>query len=185
MNTFFPDSSGSSGGSSLSANFAAGYFGDGTDGNVTITTTVTPTREMNYNNLTITGTGALKVNGHRIFVKGLLTIEAGGSINDDGLAATGPTGSPTVFGKNYLGGGMGGGGAGGTNGLGNIGSGSGGNSSLNDLGGVPAGGAGGAGGANAGGNGGSASQPIPGQKWHTQAFWGTAKIMTSTGTERF
>jgi len=174
-----------SSGGGLSTDFGLAYFGDGTDGNVTITNLTTATREQHYNNLTITSTGTLKVAGYRIFVRGTLTIEAGGSINDDGVTATGPTGAAGVLPKNYLGGGFGGGGSGATNGIGNIGSGSGGNSSLNDLGGVPAGGAGGAGGANAGGNGGSASQPTPWQKWQSQAFWGAAKIMTTNGTERF
>lgn len=61
-----------------------GFFGDGVDGNVTINSTVTLTRDWYYNNLTIGATGILKPRGFHIFVKGTLTIDVGGSINDNG-----------------------------------------------------------------------------------------------------
>lgn len=50
-------------------------FGTGADGNVTISSgTTTLTRDMFYENLTISGTGALKTNGYRVFVKDTLTL---------------------------------------------------------------------------------------------------------------
>lgn len=48
-------------------------FGDGSDGDVTITTTVTLSRDMFYNNLTINTGGQLKPNGYKIFVRGTFT----------------------------------------------------------------------------------------------------------------
>lgn len=55
-------------------------FGSGTDGNVTISSgTTTITRNMNYKNLTISGSGALKLNGYCLFVSGTLDISAAGA----------------------------------------------------------------------------------------------------------
>lgn len=63
------------------------YFGSGVEGDATITGgTTTLTRDMAYNNLTITGTGVLAPNGYRVFVKGSLTIQAGGKISFNGNA---------------------------------------------------------------------------------------------------
>lgn len=50
------------------------YFGDGSDGNVTISTTVTLVRDMFYNNLTLTTGCVLKPASFRIFVSGILDI---------------------------------------------------------------------------------------------------------------
>lgn len=50
------------------------YFGDGSDGNVTISTAVTLTRDMFYNNLTLTAGCVLKPASFRIFVSGTLDI---------------------------------------------------------------------------------------------------------------
>jgi len=51
---------------------AAGRFGDGSDGNVTIAAgTTTLTRAMFYGNLTVTGT--LRTRGNPVFVRGVLT----------------------------------------------------------------------------------------------------------------
>lgn len=45
------------------------FFGDGYDGDVSISSgTTILTRDMYYNNLTISGTGKINVNGWRIFV---------------------------------------------------------------------------------------------------------------------
>jgi hypothetical protein len=154
----------------VSLAFGAGYFGDGVDGDATIVGTTTLSKETYYNNLTISSTGVLKPNGYRIFVKGTLTIAAGGSINDDGNGGTGGTGATLLSARNYLGGGGGAGGNGGINAVGSAGGGSGGNSSTNDLGAIPAGGAGGAGGANAGGVGGGAAGPAQGQRWSGQSW---------------
>lgn len=49
------------------------YFGDGSDWNVTISGTVTLTRDMFYNNLTLSDWSILKTNGYKIFVNGTLS----------------------------------------------------------------------------------------------------------------
>jgi len=56
-------------------------YGDGSDGNVTISSgTTTLTRDMYYNNLTVNGTGTLDTAGFNVFVRGLTTVDtsAGG-----------------------------------------------------------------------------------------------------------
>jgi hypothetical protein len=56
---------------------AAPLFGTGADGAVTISSgTTTLTRDANYTNLTINGSGVLKTNGYRVFVSGTLDISA-------------------------------------------------------------------------------------------------------------
>jgi len=55
------------------------YFGDGSDGAVSITTTVALTRDMYYSNLAISGAGILQTNGFRIFVSGTLDLSAAGA----------------------------------------------------------------------------------------------------------
>lgn len=73
-------------------------FGDGSDGNVTISSgTTTLSRDMFYNNLTMSGTGKIVTNGYRIFVKSILDITAAavGAIQwngNDGNNASGTTG---------------------------------------------------------------------------------------------
>lgn len=57
-------------------------FGDGSDGNVTISSPTTLTRDMYYDSLTVNDD--LNCGGYRIFVKGTLTIASGKSINRDG-----------------------------------------------------------------------------------------------------
>lgn len=57
-------------------------FGDGNDGDVTLSENTTLTRDMFYNNLTIPSGVILYPNGWRIFVRGTLTIA--GQINGDG-----------------------------------------------------------------------------------------------------
>jgi hypothetical protein len=53
------------------------FFGDGSDGNVTISSgTTTLTRDMYYNDLTLSGTGQIRTDGYRVFVKGTLDITA-------------------------------------------------------------------------------------------------------------
>jgi hypothetical protein len=52
------------------------YFGDGSDGPATVTTTVTLARDMFYSNLTLSGAGKIVANGWRIFVNGILDISA-------------------------------------------------------------------------------------------------------------
>lgn len=57
-------------------------YGDGSDGNVSISGTVTLTRDMYYNNLEIPSGQILDPNGYRIFVKG--TISGVGTIRRNG-----------------------------------------------------------------------------------------------------
>ena len=46
------------------------YFGDGSDGDVTISGTVTLTRDMFYGNLTLSDGSILKTNGYKVYVNG-------------------------------------------------------------------------------------------------------------------
>jgi hypothetical protein len=52
---------------------ATNFYGDGSDGDVVISTNTTLTRDMFYNNLIINNGVTLKTNGFRIFVKETLT----------------------------------------------------------------------------------------------------------------
>ncbi len=51
-------------------------FGDGGDGDVSITGPISLTRDMYYNNLTISGAGSIFTNNFKIFVKGILNLSA-------------------------------------------------------------------------------------------------------------
>jgi len=59
----------------LNAGISA-LFGIGSDGDVTITGTVTLARDMNYRSLTVSGAGQLITNGYRVFVLDTLDITA-------------------------------------------------------------------------------------------------------------
>jgi hypothetical protein len=60
-------------------------WGDGSDGDVTISAgTTTLARDMFYNSLTVLNGGILKPQGFRIFVKTFTQVDAGGSLNDNG-----------------------------------------------------------------------------------------------------
>lgn len=48
-------------------------FGDGSDSDVTVSSTITLTRDMNYRNLTITAAGIINTGGFRIFVQNAFT----------------------------------------------------------------------------------------------------------------
>lgn len=48
-------------------------YGDGSDGNVTISSSASITRDMFYDNLIITNNGDLNTSGYRVFVRGTLT----------------------------------------------------------------------------------------------------------------
>jgi len=87
------------------------FFGDGSDGDVTIASTTTLTRDMYYNNLTVNSGIALNTNGYRIFVKGTLTNN--GYIQNNG--SNGVPGNPYYGSPGYGGaaGTLGGGGTGG------------------------------------------------------------------------
>ena len=67
----------------------ASLFGDGSDGNVTISVNTTLSRDMFYNNLTINTAVTLDPNGYRIFVKGTLTFNGSGKIVTPGNAGSG------------------------------------------------------------------------------------------------
>lgn len=66
------------------------FYGPGTDGDVTISSNTTLTKDMFYNNLTINNTFTLNTGGYRIFVKGTLTNN--GTIANNGSNASGATG---------------------------------------------------------------------------------------------
>lgn len=69
------------------------YFGDGSDGTVSITGATTLQRDMYYDSLTVSGSGALTTNGYAIFVKNTLDLSsaAAGAIQWVGVSATPPT----------------------------------------------------------------------------------------------
>lgn len=153
----------------ISASFLDALFGDASDGDVTISAFTTLSREMHYNNLTITAAGQLKPNGCRIYVRGTLTIAAGGSIDDDGFSATNQVGRTGFVARNYLGGQGTNAGSGwsinavnqafGNDAVNST------NTSLNGSNLTPAGGNGGASLTRAGGTGGTAPQNATPQKW--------------------
>ena len=160
-------------GGSTSTTLFDGAFGDGSDGDGNITGgTTTLTREWHYNNLTITGTGILKPRGHRIFVKGVLTIAVGGSINDDGIAGgtgiSGGTALTNMSGVACLGAGSGAGGVGRTTSGGGSAGAASSNCSTNNVAAQPIGGVGGGVSAppQTGGLAGLAPVPTVSQKWN-------------------
>lgn len=125
-------------------------FGDGNDGDVTISAgTTTLARDMYYNNLTIETGGVLNPTGYRIFVKGTLTFQGTGIIARNGNAGgNGGTGTNGSAGTGGAGGSAGT--AGGALAAGNIAGGAAGTAGAG-------GGAGTDGGASPGGAGGNAS----------------------------
>lgn len=66
----------------------AGLFGDGSDGNVTLSVNTTLTRDMYYDDLTINSSSTLSPDGFRVFVKDTLTIDAGSKIDRSGNNGT-------------------------------------------------------------------------------------------------
>jgi len=69
-------------------------YGDGTDGDITISVDTTLTRDMYYNNLTINSGKILYPVGFKIFVKGTLTVN--GTINFNGANGSNGTASGNV-----------------------------------------------------------------------------------------
>jgi hypothetical protein len=175
-----------SGGGS-SATLFDGFFGDGSDGDATITlvgSPVTLTVDKYYNNLTVDAGATLKPRGQHIFVKNVLTNN--GSIHDNGNAGgTGATaGAALSIVSNGFGAASGAGGAGRTTtGVGNNGITSS-NCSTNGLGQAPQGGVGGGVSAPlvAGGNPGSAPSPTIPQRWPSLASMLTARTYNGSGT---
>ena len=180
-NTAFP---GGGGGTGLSALYGDGLFGDGYDGNATIVGTTTLTKETYYNNLTISGTGIVKVAGFRLFVKGTLTIDPNGTINDDGISSTGVGAGAALAARGTLNALSGQGGAGnGGGGNGNTGNAST-NSSLNGAGLAPNGGKGGDA-VNTGGNAGVAATAVQSQRWHGTAWQQQGRFNNGTAQAFF
>ena len=85
-------------------------FGDGSDGDVTISANTNLSRDMSYNNLTVNAGFTLNPNGYRIFVKGTLTNN--GTIARNGNNGAGGDGNG-VGGAGLAVGSLGGSGAGG------------------------------------------------------------------------
>jgi hypothetical protein len=147
----------STGGTSTSAEYMLGMFGDGSDGTyVYVPATYTINREWNYQDLTIQAGATIKPAGYRMFMRGTLT--NAGSFNDDGLPATGATAGVALTARQFLGAASGAGGAGrNTTGAGSAG-GAIASTSYQSTGVLPTGGAGGQGdGGNLGGAAGSAT----------------------------
>ncbi len=169
----------------LSNVFFGALFGDVSDGNATITGFTTLTREMYYNNLTVTSTGELKPNGNRIFVAGTLTIESGGSINDDGFSATNQTGRTGFVARNYLGGQGTNAGSGWSVNSATVANGNAAvnnsNCSLNSINFAPTGGKGGDSTTRTGGAGGSAPQNAIPQKWASRVMDGRGSFGAFNG----
>lgn len=169
----------------ISGSFLDSLFGDASDGDVTISAFTTLSREMHYNNLTITSAGQLKPNGCRIFVRGTLTIDAGGSIDDDGFSATNQVGRTGFVARNYLGGQGTNAGSGwsinsvnqafGNDAVNST------NTSLNGANLTPAGGNGGASLTRAGGAGGTAPQNATPQKWSSRILDGRGSFGAFNG----
>jgi hypothetical protein len=81
------------------AGAALTYFGDGSDGDVTVSGSVTLSRDMYYNNLILSSDAALDCRGYRIFVANTLDLTAApaGAIRANGGNGTsGGNGSATV-----------------------------------------------------------------------------------------
>jgi hypothetical protein len=169
-------------GSILPAGFAAAIYGTGSMGDLTVISggDVSLSKDSYYQNVTIQGTGQLRVNGWKLFVKNTLTISALGSIHDDGTSTTTSSGGARLAARNSMGPLTGQGNNGFINtvsvGLAgeavNV-------SSLTNAGVTPNGGAGGTSGAQTGGAGGVASggQSI----WGSWATGRTAGATTFTG----
>ena len=135
-------------GGSAPAAGGLGIYGDGSDGNVTISGgTTTLSRDMFYDTLTIEASGVLKPGRYRVFAK--TAINNSGSINDNSNSASGSTQGGALT-ATILGGAQAGR-------AGSTGAGTAGANITNTFGG--AGGAGGAGSGGAGGAGGTATVP--------------------------
>jgi len=79
---------------SSSSMFRVNPYGDGSDGDVTISANTTNTRDMFYNNLTLSGAAINNTGGYRIFVKGKLTRSGTAKItNNGGAGGAGGAGS--------------------------------------------------------------------------------------------
>lgn len=166
-------------------------FGDGSDGDVSISSTSNLSRDMYYKSLTLTGSAYLQTNGYRIFVSELLDLSAAptGSIAFDASAGsaasstTGGGGAAAVAGVSVGGKGAGGAGANGATGAGATGTAGTNQSPAN-------GGAGGGGGASGSGSGGAAGSSSAGgtisnsvsfHRWTADLLRGVSLIAAGAG----
>lgn len=165
-------------------------FGDGSDGNVTISSgTTTLTRDMYYNNLTMSGTGILNPASFKIFVKGTLDISAAaaGAIARVGNNASnaGSTGTGGNSGTNLVPGTLGSSGNSTNGSAGSATNGTNGSSGNGQSGGTNGGGGGltGAGGTGTGGTAGAAgggrppALPNPIRRFDNSLVYGTMQII--------
>ena len=181
----------------LVASFASAFYGDGSDGDVTISGSTTLSRDMFYNNLTVNST--LNPSGYRIFVKNTLTINSGGKIfrngNNGGDGGNGSAcsssgsggGAGGALSDGYLkgapAGGAGGQGGGSGGGAGSAGSGGGSTSSSLGVSGV-SGGTGGGSQNGAGGGGGASAPNIP-FRANIGMYWNIAHMLDTTTSWTF
>lgn len=91
------------------------FYGDGSDGNVTISGTTTLTRDMYYDTLTVQSGGILKPDGFRIYCKTKCDVQTGGVIRNNGNDAAGSTAGGNLNLSSELGGGRDGGNGGAAN----------------------------------------------------------------------
>lgn len=95
----------------------APHYGTGADGSVSVSTSITLTRDMHYTSLTVTGTGTINSNGWKIHCQGTVTVQSGGKIHNNGSNASnvgGGGGGAAAGGSGGGWGSVGGGGAGAT-----------------------------------------------------------------------
>lgn len=103
-----------------------GLTGDGSDGDVIISSNTTLTRDFYYNNLTVNSGITLNPGGFSIYIKGTLLIQAGGFIARNGSAgasatvATGATAGAAIAGTTVGTSGAGSAGASGVTGIGAV-----------------------------------------------------------------
>jgi hypothetical protein len=96
----------------LPTGFMGDMYGVPIDGNLTVTGSATLTKESYYNNVTI-ATGSLRTAGCRLWVRGILTINSGCFVHDDGNNAnSGTIGGTFSATRGFLGGQTGAAGAG-------------------------------------------------------------------------
>lgn len=165
-------------------------YGDGSDGNVTVSSgTTTLARDMFYNNLTMSGTGKIVSNGWRIFVAGILdiTASAAGALQwngNDGSASATSTGG--VIGATLSGNTVGGSGAAtagktGVAGAGVNSTGSGAQTANGGTGGSSGNGGTGSGGAGGTGTTSGALTSLPIRRWETDLLLGVTLILGGIG----
>jgi hypothetical protein len=91
---------------------ASVVFGDGSDGDATISSATALSRDMYYDNLTIATGQTLNPNGFRVFVSGTLTLQDGASIARNGNDGSSDPDPPVDGGAGLSSGSLGGSGAG-------------------------------------------------------------------------